>query len=94
LALRDGYLLAHYDAWKTNATDATETFELRSPGELFIQHMGGRGSFDISGGDTGDGYAYQISVYYQEGQASTWLEFFVDTAERVPAVVQIGVSWE
>ncbi|MGD8453789.1 MAG: hypothetical protein PVJ57_18400 [Phycisphaerae bacterium] len=94
LALRDGYLLAHMESWQTNTTGETETFQLRSPGELFIQQIGGQTDFELTLLDSTDGYLYQVTVFYREGQATTYVEFFVDTSERIPAIVQLGVSWE
>jgi len=94
LAYRDGYLLAHYEVWKSNAGDGAETFELRAPGELFIQQIGGRGVYVITPSLSGTEHVYQITVYYRANEPSTWLEFFVDTPDRIPAVVTLGVTWE
>lgn len=94
LALRDGYLLDHLECWQTNTTGEVETFQVRSPGELFIQQIGGQSDFEVNLLDMVDGYVYQIAVFYREGQSTTYVEFFVDTSERIPAVLQLGVNWE
>ena len=93
-ALRDGYLLAHFEVWTTNRADYAETFRLSYSSELFIERVGGDADYEIALSDAEDAYVYQVVVYYREGQPTSWLELFVDTPERVPAVVQLGVNWE
>ena len=94
LAERDGYLLAHYEAWKDGSSSDIQTFELRATGELFIHQLGGDGDYQISLAEGEALNTYRISVYYRQGEPTTWLEFFVDTPERIPSVVQLGVRWE
>lgn len=94
LAYRDGYLMAHYAAWKTNQADYTETFELRSPQPLFIQQLAGDTDYEIAISEAGEHYVYRVSVFCRQGRPTTSMEFFVDTAERIPAIVQLGVTWE
>ncbi len=94
LAQRDGYLLAHYESWATNRTDSAETFEIRSRLELFLQHLGGDTNYELTVTQRRRGYLYRLTVYYQEGQSTSWLEFFADTDERIPAILQFGVNWD
>jgi len=94
LAYRDGYLFMHFQMWKTNRAEEFEVFEVRSKSELTFHHIGGRGRFEITPARSEGRYGYTITVYYLEGETTTWLEFFVDTPERVPAILQIGVNWE
>ena len=94
LAYRDGYLLAHFEAWKTNRSDYAETFEVRSSSELTFQQLSGAAEYEISVSEARRGLTYQVTIYYPEDGSSSWLEFFVDTAEHIPAVLQFGVNWE
>ena len=94
LAYRDGYMLTHYEASRTNNSGFVEIFEVRSAVELRFSQLGGEGEFEIVTNETHDGYVYLISVYYQDGVPATWLEFFVDTPERIPAVLQFSINWE
>ncbi len=94
LAYRDGYLLAHFEAWKTNRSDDADSFEIHSPTALTFHHLSGDSEFDITVEETGGAYAYRIAVFYADGINTSWLEFFLDTPQRIPAVLQIGVNWE
>jgi hypothetical protein len=91
--VRDGYLLPHYEAWITNLDSYESTFEIRSNAELVFTQVAG-GAFDLAGGAAGDGYIYRITVFMGEGESSSWLEFLVDSAEKIPGVLQLGVTWE
>jgi hypothetical protein len=94
LAWRDGYLLAHFEAWKTNRTDETEAFAIRSPSELTFQQLSGTAEFELVPTEASSGFEYQLTVFYRDAESSTFLEFFVDTPERIPAILQFGVEWE
>lgn len=94
LAWREGYLLAHFEAWKTNRTDDAEAFEIRSPGELTFHHLDGTAEFELTPFECDAGFAYQLSLFYREPQSSSYVEFFVESAERIPAILQFGVNWE
>ncbi len=94
LTCRDGYQIAHYESWKTGRGTSAETFELRSSAELFIHHYAGDGVYEVTAAESAIGRTYQITVYYQTGQTTSWVELFVDTPERVPAIIQLGVNWE
>ena len=94
LAYREGYLLAHFEAWKTNRGDDAEVFEIRSPSELTFHQLSGPTDFEVAPAESSSGFAYQLLVYYREGESTSFLEFFVDTPERIPAILQLGVNWE
>lgn len=94
LAFRDGYLLAHYESWATNRVDTAETFEIRARHELFLEHLSGDSNFDVAVTERARAYVYRVTVYYQDGQATSWVEFFADSDERIPAILQFGVNWE
>jgi hypothetical protein len=94
LAWREGYLLAHFEAWKTNRTDDAEAFEIRSPGELTFHQLGGTAEYDIAPVERSSGFEYELTVLYREPESSTFLEFFVETPEHIPAILQFGVNWE
>jgi hypothetical protein len=90
--LRDGYVLGHYTAW-TSAAGDTATFEIASPTGLFFTQISGP-ACDIGGGQSGDRFAYRVVVYGEPGQTTSWAEFLVDTDEKIPGIVQLGVNWE
>lgn len=94
LTVRDKIVLAQFSATRTNRTGTVESFEIRYRGELFIHQIGGEADYEMTVTQSGAIYCYQISVYYEEGRATSSLEFFVDTPERVPAIVQFQVNWE
>jgi len=94
LAWREGYLLGHFESWKTNRTDDAEVFIIRCPSELTFHHLGGMVDFDIAPLECNSGFEYQLTLFYREPESSTFVEFFVDTPERIPAVLQFGVNWE
>jgi hypothetical protein len=89
----DGYELAHFVSWTTNVDGYESTFEISSPTELNFTKVTG-GLCDLSGGKSDGGYAYQAVVYGQAGEPSSWVEFLVDSEDKVPGVIQLGVSWE
>jgi hypothetical protein len=91
--LRDGYQLAHFVSWVTNLETYESAFEISSETELTFTKVRG-GAYDLSGGKTGGGYVYQVVVYGQVGEPTSWVELLVDTPEKVPGVVQLGVNWE
>jgi len=90
--LRDGYLLGHYTAW-TSAAGDTATFEIVSPTGLFFTQISGP-ACDVGGGESGDRFVYRVVVYGEPGQSASWVEFLVDTDEKVPGILQLGVNWE
>jgi hypothetical protein len=91
--VRDGYLLAHYESWATASGAYETTFTIRSPNELTFTPVAG-GAYELSGRRVGRRYVYEVKVYQEESLATSWLEFLVDTDEKIPGIVQLGVSWE
>lgn len=89
---RDGYLLGHYEAWATNLETFDFTFQIVAHQELTFTRVSG-GEYDLSGGPLEGLYVYRITLYAQRDEPTSWAEFLVDTAEQVPGVVQLGVSW-
>ena len=89
----DGYELAHFVSWITNLESYESTFEITSPTELTFTKVTGS-VCDLTGGKSDGGYVYQIVVYGQAGEPSSWVEFLVDTEEKVPGIIQLGVSWD
>ncbi len=89
---RDGYLLAHYEAWESNLTTYESMFQVVSHTELAFTRVTGD-EYDLVA-DRVDGlYVYRITVYGQEGAETSWLEFLIDTSERIPGILQLGVRW-
>lgn len=91
--MRDGYLLGHYEAWTTNLETYESTFRITAPGALTFTKVSG-GVYDLAGGAADDGYAYRVTLYGRRDEAYTWVELLVDTAEKIPGIVQLGVNWE
>lgn len=94
LAWREGYLLGHFESWKTNHTDDVEVFVIRCPSELTFHHLGETADYDIAPLECNTGFEYQLTLFYREPESSTFVEFFVDTPERIPAILQFGVNWD
>ncbi|MEW6252908.1 MAG: hypothetical protein AB1716_19905, partial [Planctomycetota bacterium] len=90
---RDGYQLPHFVIWQTNYDGLAATFEVASDSELTFERLAG-GGYAVSGGRTDLGWVYQIAVYPVSGEAQSWLEFLVNTEEKIPAVLQLGVNWD
>lgn len=88
---RDGYPLAHYEAWTT--TEASRaTFEIVSVSPLtFTKAAGAR--YTLRSAKIGEGYVYTLTLYPQRRQPTTWVELLVESEEKIPAVVQLGVEW-
>jgi hypothetical protein len=91
--LRDGYWLAHFTSWATNLESYEQVFDLFAERELRFTKVAG-GEFELTGGKAESGFAYQVIVYGQAGEPNSWVEFLVDTDEKIPGVVQLGVNWE
>lgn len=92
--LRDGYVLGHYVAWTTNFDSYETVFEIASDNELAFTKVAGS-QHAVSGGRTEEGtYVYLVTVYGQNGDATSWVELLVDTDEQIPGIVQLGVSWD
>ncbi len=91
--LRDSYLLGHYESWATAPEGGVATFRVTSPTGLTFTRITG-GPADITGGRARRHYEYEIVVHQEPGAAQAWLEFLVDTDEKIPGVVQLGVNWE
>ncbi len=90
---RDGYQLAVYSSWTTNTDTYQTTFEISSESELTFTRIGG-GLFEVTGGRDGRWWVYQVLLTPQGGEPASWVEYLVDTDEKIPAVVQLGVNWE
>lgn len=91
--VRDGFELGHYEAWATNLDSYQSVFEIKAESPLSFTKVSG-GRYAITGGEVDDEFVYQVTLYGQEGEAAAWVEFLVDTEERVPGVVLLGVNWE
>ncbi len=91
--LRDGYMLGHVESWATNYETYDYTFEIKSRTELAFTKVAG-GNYELSGGKLGNAYAYEVTVFGESGDFSSWLEFLVDTDEKIPGIIQLGVVWE
>jgi hypothetical protein len=91
--LRNGYQLAHFVSWITNLESYEALFEIASPTELTFTKVVGD-ACEVTGGKGDTSYLYQIVVYGQAGMPSSWVEFLVDTEDKIPAIVQLGVNWE
>jgi hypothetical protein len=92
--MRDGYPLTHFALTRNNPTDYFETIEVASSTRLQFQRVSGSGEYEIAADETDDGYTYYLTVYYEDGAAATFLEFFVTDAHQVPAVVQVTINWQ
>ncbi len=92
--IRDGYELAHYYSWVTNPETLESVFEISSENELTFTKVGGGASYVLGGGLEGKRYVYQVVLYARPEEPSSWIEFLVDTDEKIPAIIQLGVIWE
>ncbi len=90
---RDNYQIGHFSVWQTSYEGVAATFDMSGDSELTFTKIGG-GNYGLTGGKTDTGYTYQVTIYPAAGEASTWVEFLVNTEEKIPAVVQLGVNWE
>ncbi len=90
---RDGYQMAHYTSWTTNLESYEAVFEITSRLELNFTRLGG-GVYEVAGGKNDGHYVYQVTLYGQPGEATSWVELFVDNEEKIPGIVQLGVNWE
>lgn len=91
--LRDGYLLGHAVAEAVNLETERTTFEIVSPTALVLTKVGGDEYVVVE--DVSDyAYVYQVTLQWQSGVSETWVEFLVDTGEKIPGIVQLAVSWE
>lgn len=91
--LRDGYWLGHYEAWVTNLETEQSAFEIQSASELTFTKVAGA-DYELAAGKANGGHAYHVTLYSLGDQATSWVEFLVDTAEKVPGTVRLGVNWE
>jgi len=91
--LRNGYQMPHFTSWITNLESYEAVFEIAAPGELTLTKVAGD-ACEVTGGKLDGAYLYQVVVYGQAGQASSWVEFLVDTEDNIPAIVQFGANWE
>ncbi len=94
VAERDGYALVHFEAWKTNRHDEQEVFIIRTPGELTFSPLVGDADYDVTVSPSAGGFRYEVVVYYEQDATSAWLEFFVTSTDQIPAILQLGVTWE
>lgn len=90
---RDGYRLGHYEAWQSNSDSYAATFEVRSDIALTFTRVAGN-SFELVGEEQDRQFIYLITVYGQAGEAASFVEFLVDTADRIPGVLVLNVTWE
>jgi hypothetical protein len=92
---RDGYWLGHFTSWATNLESYETVFEITADRELRFTKVTGS-PCELTGGknEAGTGYHYQVVVYGQAGEPTSWVEFLADTDERIPGIVQLGVNWE
>lgn len=93
---RDGLLLGHYISWVTNLETYETVFEVTSELELSFYRVGG-GPYEAVGGPADSGaprFVYQVVIFPQGDEVASWVEFLIDSAEKVPAIVQFGVNWE
>lgn len=92
--VRDGYELAHFESWITNLETDSSTFEIISPTRLIFTKVGG-GAYEVAeDADMPEEYVYTITLYYVDGAPTSWVELFVDTEEKIPGVLILGVNWE
>ncbi len=88
---RDGYPLAHYESWIATAASRA-TFEIVSLSPLTFTRAGGA-RYTLRSAKVGEGYVYTLTLYPQRRQPTTWVELLVESEEKIPAVVQLGVEW-
>ncbi len=105
--LRDGYVLGHYEAWATSAEGEAVTFRIASAVALTFTKVSGA-TYEMASTESGEGggggrgegrggggrYVYKLLVYPDVNEISTYVELLVDTEEKVPGIVRLGVTWE
>ncbi len=90
--IRDGYPLAHFIAWNTTLDGDESVFEITSDKELTFTKVSGS-PYTLTGGKTGSRFVYQVVVFANGDATTSWVELLVDTEEKVPGIVQLGVNW-
>lgn len=88
----DGAPLAHYETWLLAQNDVAAGFVIDSAERLKIDRIED-GPFEMSYSAENGRHLYQFDVYQQGEESRSRLLLFVETAERVPAVIQLGVEW-
>ncbi len=105
--VRDGYMLGHYEAWAASAEGEGVTFRIASPVGLTFTKVAGTG-YEVAseegregGGGRGEGrgsaggrHVYKVTVYPDPNELAAYVELLVDTDEKVPGIVRLGVTWE
>lgn len=91
-ARRDSYLLPHFEAWTTNTESFETTFRVQSPTDLHITKVAGS-PHRLSRQTTDEGYLFEITLMAEGEEATSWAEFLIDTEEKIPGIIQLGVDW-
>ncbi len=92
--LRDGYQIAHFESWITNLDTYQSVFEIIAPTDLtFTRVSGSDTDYAIGGGKLENQFVYTVTVYGNDGIDTSWVELLIDSADKIPGIVQLGVSW-
>lgn len=90
--LRDGYLLGHYTCEVRAEDPEAASVEIKSPVALTITQLT-RGDYEVVRRSSDAGVTYELFLYRGSAGQNESFEFFVDTEERVPGVLQVRVMW-
>ncbi len=89
---RDGYIYGVFESWATNHQTDQFTFTISSAQRLKFTGLGGD-PYELTGRKTGGVCIYHVTLGLVPGQATSWAELLVETSEKVPGIVRLGVSW-
>lgn len=90
-ALRDGYLLGTYTCEVRAEDPEAASIEISSPVALTLTQMT-RGDYELVRRRSDGSVSYELFLYRGAGHSESF-EFFVDTEERIPGVLQVRVTW-
>lgn len=91
--VRDRYLLAHFESWVSGGSAEQFTFEILAPRALSLTKVGG-GPYELTRTRANGMRVYEVTLVADAEAATSWVELLVDTDEKIPGVVVLGVSWD
>ncbi len=88
----EGVKLPHFEAWIRGPSGGLATFVIDCGSPLSIETLKSA-DFEMWYSEENGRHLYQFDVYQDNEEPRARLEFFVQTEERIPAVVRLGVDW-
>ncbi|MBN2448530.1 MAG: hypothetical protein JXO22_17515 [Phycisphaerae bacterium] len=87
-----GVPLANFEARVSGPQGRLATFVIDADSPLNFDALESA-DFEMWYSDENGRHLYQFDVYQAGDETQTWLVFFVETEEQIPAVVRLGVDW-